>query len=307
MLQERPVLFLSHGGGPCFFFNRDEMPMMSEIDKNSPTASFLRSIGPTYAPLDNRPRAILVVSAHWEENQFAVGFQEPGTHLLYDYYGFPEASYAPSLTWPANSDDAFAEEVVAILKSSFGPKGCSKVSNRGFDHGVFVPLKLAFPEADIPVLQVSLRHDLDFEAHLRLGEALSPLRRDNVLIVCSGQATHNLRDIMSSGPGGGPDRTAVQFTEWINRVISEAHEDPLRARAQLRNMMEEAPHALKCHPRTEHLVPLLVAFGAGFPPSDPAVDRLQRRGQRIHQRIVNGCMSLDSYEFSFAADATRCS
>ena len=162
MTEKQPTLFVPHGGGPCFF-----------MDWNPPDAwdrhrKFLEDLP---ASLPARPKALLVISGHWEERVFTLQ-TNPAPPLLFDYQGFPQHTY--QLTWPAPGEPALATRVRALLEDAGFQTGADAA--RGFDHGVFVPLKVAFPEADIPTVQLSLRDDLDPEAHLAVGRALAPLR-----------------------------------------------------------------------------------------------------------------------------------
>jgi len=208
------------------------------------TAAWLKRL---IAGLPERPKAILVVSGHWEEPVFTVG-SAAAPPMLFDYYGFPEATYR--LRFDAPGSPALAERTRELLGAA-GFATAEDVS-RGFDHGVFVPLLLATPQADIPVVQLSLRSDLDPTAHLAAGRALRPLRDENVLIVGSGMSWHNLQ-------GFSPAFTAksAAFDAWLGEAI----EDPVRRDAALRRW-EEAPYAREAHPREEHLAPLFVAAGA---------------------------------------------
>ena len=176
-----------------------------------------------------------------------------------------------------------------LLRAEFGTEGCAKSSSsRGWDHGVFIPLKLAFPEANVPIVQVSQRGDLDFAAHLRLGKALSPLASEGVRIVGSGSTTHNLREV------GQPTGWCKPYVDWIHETLLTAHQDSAAAREKMARMMEQAPHARAAHPRTEHIAPLLVAFGAAFP-GDEATDV---RARCIYSQTVAGSLSLDSFAFT---------
>ena len=211
------------------------------------TQQFLEGLA---ASLPAPPKAILVVSGHWEEQAFtASAAAEP--KLIFDYSGFPEHTY--QLTWPAPGDSGLAERVVEMLRAAGLPAGVS--ASRGFDHGVFVPLKVAFPEAKIPVVTLSLAESLDPALHLAAGRALAPLRDEGVLIVGSGMSFHNLRAYMR------PETVerARAFDEWLTKaVVSEAAE-----RDALLKEWKQAPFAAYSHPREEHLIPLLVAAGAG--------------------------------------------
>jgi aromatic ring-opening dioxygenase catalytic subunit (LigB family) len=195
------------------------------------------------------PLAVLVISGHWEEEPLAVT-SNPAPPLLYDYYGFPEHTY--QLKYPAPGSPALAERVSELLTAAGFP--VKKDAARGFDHGVFIPFKLIYPDANIPIVQLSLRLGLNAEDHIRIGRALVPLRRDGVLIVGSGMSFHNLR---AFGPAAGP--VSDQFDEWLTNAVcapdSQIRDDSLAA-------WEQAPGARLAHPREEHLLPLMVAAGA---------------------------------------------
>lgn len=248
MTQSRqPSIFLPHGGGPCFFMDWTWGPP----DTWDATRRFLEGLAET---LPEKPKALLVVSGHWEEPAFtASAAQNP--QLIFDYSGFPEHTY--KLTWPAPGDPGLAERAAGLLKEAGLKTDLSKT--RGFDHGVFVPLKVAFPQADIPVVTLSLAAgpagQLDPEAHLEAGRALAPLRDEGVLIVGSGMSFHNLRAYMRPGTR----ELAREFDDWLTRAV----ESPAGQREeQLRNWAD-APQARFAHPREEHLIPLMVAAGAG--------------------------------------------
>lgn len=235
-----PTLYIPHGAGPCFFMDWSRGP----ADTWDRTAAYLANI---IASLPERPRAILVVSGHWEAPVFTVGSGAKPA-LEFDYHGFPEHTYRLSFDAPGAPDlaaqvrDLLAGAGIASASDSFHP----------WDHGVFVPLKLVTPEADIPVVQLSLRGDLDSAAHLAAGRALAPLRDDGVLIVGSGMSWHNMR-------GFSPAFTArsAMFDAWLEDAIA----DPRRRDVAL-TQWTQAPHAHEAHPRQEHLLPLMVAAGA---------------------------------------------
>jgi aromatic ring-opening dioxygenase catalytic subunit (LigB family) len=171
--------------------------------------------------------------------------------LIFDYTGFPEETYR--LTWPAPGDPELAVRVSGLLKQAGLPAGVS--ASRGFDHGVFVPLKVAFPEAQVPVVTVSLAGSLDPALHLAAGRALAPLRDEGVLIVGSGMSFHNLRGYFRPET---PER-ARAFDAWLTRAV----ESPEVERSALLTKWRQAPFATYAHPREEHLIPLMVASGAG--------------------------------------------
>jgi aromatic ring-opening dioxygenase catalytic subunit (LigB family) len=207
--------------------------------------AYLRGI---LASLPERPRAILVISGHWEAPRPTLNVAAR-PNLLFDYYGFPEHTYR--LTYPAPGAPELAQRVGSLLETAGVQVDLE--AERGLDHGVFVPLMLINPSADIPVLQLSLQEGLDPVRHLEIGAALSPLRDEGVLIVGSGMSYHNLRDFF--GPRG--DEAARAFDGWLDHVLSE----PAGREAGLGDWAA-APGARACHPREEHLLPLMVAAGA---------------------------------------------
>lgn len=238
----QPTYFINHGGGPCFFLEPGPMRQAwSELE------SYLRHFATT---LDEPPRTILIVSGHWEEDQPTVnaGNAPP---LLFDYGGFPDYTYR--LTWPALG----APNVAARVRELLGAAGIESAKNttRGWDHGVFVPMKVMFPEADLPVVQLSLQHGLDPETHLAIGRALKPLRDEGVLIIGSGQTYHNMRGF--SGNINRADAAAAAFDGWLREAMLDgAGRD--RALAE----WEKAPGARDAQPHEDHLLPLMVAAGA---------------------------------------------
>ena len=209
-------------------------------------AAWLRSIE---ASLPEPPRALLVISAHWEEPELAlVAKDRPG--LLYDYYGFPKHTY--ELTWPAPG----APELAVRARGLLGQAGFSARldTSRDWDHGVFVPLKVAFPEARIPTLQLSLKAGLDPSEHLAMGRALAPLRDEGVLVVGSGLSYHDLRSFGSARASAD----SAAFDAWLGDVTTQA----ATVRDPALSGWAKAPRARQAHPREEHLLPLLVAAGA---------------------------------------------
>lgn len=239
----QPVVFLPHGGGPCFFMDWTWGP----ADTWHATQRFLEGFAAT---LPEKPKALLVVSGHWEETAFTASTAEH-PELIFDYYGFPEHTY--KLTWPAPGEPALAARAAELLKSAGLP--AATTPSRGFDHGVFVPLKVAFPEAEIPTVALSLAESLDPALHLAAGRALAPLRDEGVLIVGSGMSFHNLRAYMRPETA----ERARAFDAWLTQAV----ESPAGERAALLTEWRTAPFAEFSHPREEHLIPLLVAAGAG--------------------------------------------
>jgi aromatic ring-opening dioxygenase catalytic subunit (LigB family) len=236
-----PVVFMPHGGGPWPFvelgFPKAEM---NEL------AGYLRSVrGLPKTP----PKALLVVSAHWEEPVPTVMTAERPP-MYYDYYGFPPESY--QITWPAPGHPQLAARVQELLGTA-GFKTATD-AQRGYDHGTFVPLKLTYPEANVPVVQLSLKQGLDPEEHLAMGRALAPLRDEGVFIVGSGMTYHNMRGFRD--PRSIP--VAEAFDAWLRETTTlEAQE-----RDQRLAQWSRAPAARQAHPREEHLLPLMVIAGA---------------------------------------------
>lgn len=236
-----PVAFLPHGGGPWPFVETG-IGSKTELAGLRSYLESLRDLPKT------PPKAVLVVSAHWEARVPTLMTNEHPP-MLYDYSGFPEASYR--ITWPAPGAPALASRVRALL----GAAGFESAEDttRGFDHGTFVPLKLTYPNADMPTLQLSLVRGLDAATHIAMGRALEPLRDEGVFIVGSGLSYHNLR---AFGPVAIPAATA--FDNWLAETAT-SDVDTRNARL---TAWEKAPSARAAHPREEHLLPMMVAAGA---------------------------------------------
>jgi aromatic ring-opening dioxygenase catalytic subunit (LigB family) len=264
-----PTLFLSHGGGPWPF-------MRDRSDDFAGTFAYLQKLPST---LPETPKVILSVSGHWEEPQFTVATSERPP-MVYDYYGFPEHTYR--IQYPAPGSRAVAARVKELL----GGAGISLDENpeRGFDHGTFVPLAVMYPQAQIPVVSLSLRGNLSATEHLRMGAALAPLRDEGVLIVGSGLSYHNLRQLRVASAAGP---VSDQFEAWLTSAVSESSPE---ARAQRLARWAEAPSARLAHPREEHLIPLMVAAGAAG----------ESPGRLDFQDRVWG-VSMASYRFEDAA------
>ena len=245
----QPALFIPHGGGPSFFMTGERKL------RYQATEDFLRGIRDHLPAL---PRALLVVTAHWETNVPAfTGGERP--ELIYDYYGFPPHTYA--LTYPAPGEPTLAAKAAALVREAGLPAVVDP--HHGWDHGVFIPLKVMFPEAAIPVVAMSLHASLDPALHSALGAALSPLRDDGVLIVGSGMSFHNLRQFEAAAPA------SFAFHDWVDAAV----DGPRAHRAERLSGWSRAPGGRASHPREEHLIPLMVASGAG---SDQPGRRLWR-------------------------------
>ncbi|HYP54239.1 MAG TPA: class III extradiol ring-cleavage dioxygenase [Pyrinomonadaceae bacterium] len=265
-----PTYFISHGGGPWPWLRR-EMPGVYDRLEAS-LRDIPRQIGV-------RPRAVLMVSGHWEERDFTVmsGHAPP---MLYDYGGFPEHTYR--VRYPAPGSPEVAGRVRELLRAAGFPAPADE--RRGFDHGTFAPLAVVYPEADVPVLQLSVRSDFDPEAHLAAGRALAPLRREGVLVVGSGLSYHNLRQF-----GAGARVPSREFDEWLTGAACGFTSGERNRR--LRDWAK-APSARAAHPREDHLIPLMVAVGAAE--DEP--------GERVyHEDSFFGGISVSSYRFGKAA------
>ena len=239
-----PVFYIPHGAGPCFFMD------WNPPDTWDRTAAFLRGIP---ASLPAAPSAIALVTAHWLAPQVTLtGSAQPG--LLFDYYGFPPHTYA--LRYPAPGAPALAERARGLLADA--GIAAAVVTQRGYDHGTFIPLKVAFPDADVPVLQVSLLASLDAPAHIDCGRALAPLRDEGVLIIGSGMSYHNMRGY------GDPRSTPISaaFDRWLSDTVAQ----PAAERnARLADWASASgPAGRLSHPprAEEHLLPLHVVAGA---------------------------------------------
>jgi aromatic ring-opening dioxygenase catalytic subunit (LigB family) len=235
-----PVLYLPHGGGP--------LPLLGHPG-HTDLVVFLKEITKELG----EPSAILVISAHWEEQQ-ATLTSASKPDLIYDYYGFPEESY--EIKYPALGNPQLAHEVFELIQSSGIEARLDE--QRGFDHGLFVPLKLMYPEANIPCIQLSLLNNLSAEKHIALGKSLARLRRENVLIIGSGFSFHNLRAFFSPSIGNGNE--SDEFANWL---IETCTSENITAEEREKRLIEwqKAPHARFCHPREEHLLPLHVCYG----------------------------------------------
>ena len=251
-MQKNSIVYLSHGGGP--------LPLLGD----SRHAEMVRVLTKLPEQLI-RPKAILVVSAHWEEMRPTL-YGPVNPPLYYDYYGFPAESY--QLTYPAPG----AIEILASVKDQLTQKGFQPQVNeeRGFDHGLFVPLKIMYPQADIPCMQLSLVEGLDPRIHIEMGRALADLTAKDVLIVGSGFSFHNMQAFFST-PTEEQRQLNIDFSRWLadtctNPQLSEPE------RAEKLACWSTAPAARYCHPREEHLLPLHVCYGAASAPATSNIE-----------------------------------
>ena len=237
-----PAYYIPHGGGPCFFMD------WTPPDTWTALAHWLSSFPAGFA---TPPSALLVISAHWEEPVFTLGVK-PDPELYYDYYDFPPHTY--ELTWPAPAAPQLFPKIQSLLKNSGIAFALDQA--RDFDHGVFVPGKLSFPDAAIPTMQISLKRGLDPAAHIALGKALAPLRDEGVFILGSGMSYHNMRAFRYRD--NNPIPGAEIFDDWLTETVREKDR---RKREQRLAQWESAPGARAAHPREEHLLPLMVVAG----------------------------------------------
>lgn len=234
------VLFIPHGGGP--------LPLLGDKGHQE-LVDFLKHIVPTLG----KPSAILVISAHWEEDHATIT-SGVMPELIYDYAGFPDEAY--EIKYPALGSPQLAEKIFNLLQNN-GIE--AKLDNhRGFDHGLFVPLKIMFPDASIPCVQLSLLSSLDPKEHIRIGKALSELRNENLLIIGSGFSFHNMRAFFQSN--GSPDDKNENFECWLINTCT-SNNIPENERERKLEQWHDAPFARYCHPREEHLLPLHVCYG----------------------------------------------
>jgi aromatic ring-opening dioxygenase catalytic subunit (LigB family) len=237
-----PVVFVPHGGGPWPFVEVG-FGDRAELDE---LAAYLRSV--REVPRTS-PKALLVISGHWEEDVPTVMTAERPP-MYYDYYGFPPEAYR--IEWPAPGNPQLASRVQELLGAARFRTGADP--QRGFDHGTFVPLKLAYPEAEVPTVQLSLKRGLDPEEHLLIGRALGPLREEGVFIIGSGMTFHNLQAFRA----GKATSASEAFDAWLRETATLEPEARDRGLAQ----WLRAPSARVAHPREEHLLPLMVIAGA---------------------------------------------
>lgn len=254
------IIYFSHGGGPLPILGDPGHRAMVEFMKALPRR--LRA-----------PEAILVLSAHWEESEASISSaQKP--ELFYDYYGFPEEAYA--IDYPVPGSPHLAKRIAALLSDAGIPSRLDP--ERGLDHGLFIPLKLMYPDASIPAIQLSLLSGLDPAAHLRLGAALKPLLEDRLLVIGSGFSFHNLRAFDWSGSAKADPRNEA-FQDWL---VETCAGDVSQAEREGRLLeWEKAPGARYAHPREEHLLPLHICAALA-----------SRRAELVYDDLILGKRSI---------------
>ena len=258
-MSKLPALFISHGA-----------PKL--VITPGAARDFLGTLGQALP----RPDAILAVSAHWETAQPTLGSSmTPPT--IHDFRGFPREMY--EITYPAIGSPVLANRAVGLLDAA-GFKA-REDSARGLDHGAWVPLALMYPDARIPVSQLSIQTEHGADYHYRLGQVLEPLRSEGVLILASGSATHNLGELRWDAPEDAP-AWVLEFREWLASNTESGNA------AALLNYRAQAPNAVRNHPTEEHLLPFFVALGAGSIPA---------HAKRIHASTTYGVLAMDAYRF----------
>jgi len=255
----QPTLFISHGS-----------PMLALEEE--PTAKFLQNLSSKLPT----PQAIIVASAHWETNEPQItGAAQPAT--IHDFKGFPKALY--DLRYPSPGAPQLAARIESLLKAvGFN---ASIDYSRGLDHGVWNPLLLMYPDAAIPVVELSIQPHRDARWHYKLGQALSALRAENILIIGTGNLTHNLYQAMRGNHHTVPSWVTA-FAEWVAKCMSDNDLESLFEWERL------APYAKENHPTAEHFLPLFVALGAANTPLN---------AQRLHSDITLGVLAMDAYKF----------
>ncbi len=261
-----PSIFLSHGGPNI-------------VTEPSEARDYLRSL----PEITGKPKAIVLVSAHFE-TEGPVVVTDPAPEMIYDFGGFPEELYR--MVYPAPGDPELAMRVTGMLHDAglavrIAPK-------RGYDHGTWTSMMLAFPQADVPIVQLSIDPNRDAAYHFELGRALSPLREEGIMLAGSGHITHNLRAVFGAMRGGiSPDpemaRKVEAFTDWFADRFAEGDGEAIL------NWRDEAPHVRENHPTDEHLMPLFFAYGAAGE---------NAKAERVHASRQFGFFAFDSWKFS---------
>ncbi|OWF45659.1 4,5-DOPA dioxygenase extradiol-like protein [Mizuhopecten yessoensis] len=268
----QPIIFLSHGAGPSFYIDAKQAPNLKGLDKDSKAAAVLKSFVSDHQI--KSPKALVVLSAHWQEKTCSVNINEQHS-LLYDYGGFPQETY--QLQWPVVGDLGVARRVKELLEA--GGFACKEENKRGLDHGVFVPLKLVFPEANVPVIEVSLLKSLDMAEHLKIGEALSDLSKENILVIGSGFASH-------AGMCQTDLPWAEPYRKWLHDLVSNPKYSAKERKDRFLAYSEEKSFS-SAHKTIEHFLPIAMSCAAsGYQP-----------GTILHSEFVMGSLLYDHYKF----------
>lgn len=283
----QPVVAISHGAGPLWLLEEGA----EGLDRHSQSAKNIADIfKKIYSSDAQLPKRILYVSAHWESE--SSGFEISNAampDMIYDYYGFPSEAY--DVVYPAKGDPVFAQRVKEQLEKN---SIMAKLADRGFDHGVFVPMLLIRPEADIPIVTLSINDRmLDAKDHFELGKALAPLRDEDTLIITSGQATHNM--YADWFPEGHPiEPWALEFQSWLDNTLSTASTQTYKERIESAIAWKNAPHAAKCHRTPDHFTTFVVGAGAGMEENYPAAKKLNGGWGLGHMSFASYAWGVDS-------------
>mgnify|MGYP001470702274 CR=1 FL=1 len=259
--EKQPVFFVSHGS-----------PMMAV--ETSITSQFLQRLGKDFAP----PKAIVVFSAHFDLNEDIVITSGKAPSTVHDFYGFPQALY--QINYNAPGSPVLAEEIASRFKQAGYKPNLSAA--QGWDHGVWIPLRLMYPEANIPVVQVSINSHLDPQTNYNYGALLASLRDEGVMIIGSGGVSHNLRELFNPNPTSNRVEKVQTFVSWVNHKLGAGDKQAML------NYLNEAPHVMFNHPTQEHFVPLIAVLGASD--GDKAIN--------IHTATENEVLALDAYKFN---------
>ncbi|WP_334156611.1 DODA-type extradiol aromatic ring-opening family dioxygenase [Oryzomicrobium sp.] len=266
-----PSLFVSHGAP-------------SLLIEDVPARDFLAGLGQHIDRTYGRPRAVVAVSAHDMARLTVVGSAER-LETIHDFWGFPDELYRRR--YDVAGSPALARDVAGRLEAAGIPHALADAP--GLDHGAWVPLALMYPEADIPVVPVSLSAHLDEAAHLDLGRTLAPLRDEGVLVLASGSVTHNLRDL-GRPLAGTPEGAYVDgFADWLAAILAAGDT------AALLDWRNATPYARRAHPTPEHFIPLFAAYGAALGPANG--DNGAPRAERLHRSVTHGILAMDAYAF----------
>lgn len=264
-----PTYFISHGGGPWPYMEdaRERFHVLAQSLQDIP-----RQIGVA-------PKAVLVISGHWEADEFTV-MANPHPPMVYDYSGFPEHTY--HVKYAAPGSPQLAQRVRALIEAAGMPARLD--ARQGFDHGTFTPLVIMYPDANVPVVELSMKSGYDPATHMSVGRALAPLRSESVLIIGSGLSYHNLRQF-----GPGARHVSKLFDDWLQATLVQATPSEREKRLLA---WTAAPAAREAHPREDHLIPLMVAVGAAEKEKATVV---------YHEENLLGGVTASSFRFGEAA------
>ena len=260
-----PTYFISHGGGPWPYMKNEYGRTYDRLK------AALREMP---GQIGVRPKAILLISAHWQEDEFTV-MTSPAPGMIHDYKGFPDYTY--QISYPAPGSPQLAQQVQQLLTQA--GIAVKTDAQRGFDHGTYSALFPVYPEADMPIVQLSLKKQLDPAQHIALGRAIAPLRDQGILIIGSGLSYHNLKKF---GPAG--HTASAEFDAWLQSTLLL----PAPERVRQLNAWSSAPSAREAHPREEHLLPLMVALGAAEQEASSCV---------YHESSFFGWLTVSSFKF----------